>query len=197
MANPIKAWLGRRYTDKRTGITKAYLYNPETEKYGWYNTGEHTTEKGESLIMDAVGYVDEEKVDRLRTNMKTVLREIANNNHIDGMDELLERLYSEINNLSDVEIDSFAQQNSKAIQLYFEYKDVNEAGVDARIMKLAKSLGVDIYQYIQNESVPRDVQTILDNIEHVVRFDKEFEGNDEISLTRASYAMITGRKLKK
>lgn len=196
MAKPIKAWLGKRYTTK-SGVTKAYLYNPETEKYGWYNTGKYATEKGMSLFEDSVGYVDEEKVDRLRTNMKTVLREIASNNHVDGIDDLINILYDEIDSLSDLEVDSFANENSKAIQLYFEYKDVNEAGVDARIMKISSALGVDIYEYVDKEKVPEKVQNILNNIEHVVKFEKDFDKNDEISLTRASYATLTGRTLKK
>ena len=181
MANPIKAFLGKSYT--KNGITKTYLYNPSTEKYGWYNVGESATSFGRSLFKDydEIAYRtfnEDTRASILRTNIKTVLTKSGDRN-IKGMDNLIDEIYERIDGMSDYEIDQFAEYNKKSINLYFEYEDITDGGVDARIMNIAKSLGISIYDYIESEDIPEIVQTTLKNINEFVKFDKEFDDIDE------------------
>lgn len=176
MANPIKAFLGKSYT--KDGITKSYMYNPITEKYGWYNVGEHMTDLGREMVKDYQDFAyktfsGDTKASILRTNMKTVLTESADSN-IEGMDDLLNAIYEKLDNMSDYEIENFSDYHKKDINLYFEYKDVTDAGVDARIINIAKSLGIDIYDYIESDEIPERVKSIMKNIEDYVDFNTEF-----------------------
>lgn len=180
MASPIKAFLGKSYT--KNGITKSYLYNPASEKWGWYNSGQYATDYGRELFRDYADTIEKTlsgntKASILRDNIKTVLTESADHN-IEGMNNLLDAIYDKIDSMSDYEIDQFSEYNKKSISLYFEYKDVTDAGVDARIINIAKSLNIDIYDYIENDSIPSSVQTILDNINEYVRFDANFDNVD-------------------
>lgn len=181
MATPIKAFLGKSYT--KNGVTKMYMYNPDTEKYGWYNVGQNVTEKGSYLMSDYEEYEEttrtgDTKANILRTNIKTVIEQVSDSN-IDGMDELLDAIYEKVDNMSDYEIHTFAENNKKSINLYFEYRDINQESVDARVMNLAKALGIKIYDYIEADEVPSSVQTTLANINQYVKFNESFEDENE------------------
>ena len=177
MATPIKAFLGKSYT--KNGVTKMYMYNPNTEKYGWYNVGSYATESGKYMFQDYEEYEDttftgDSKADILRKNIKTVLESLGDRN-IEGMDDLIDAIYERVSNMSDYEIKTFSDYNKKSINLYFEYKDVTDTGVDARIINIAKSLGINIYNYIEKNSVPERVQSILTNINDVIDFSGTFK----------------------
>lgn len=188
MSKPIKAFLGKSYT--KNGITKMYMYNPSTEKYGWYNVGDYATDMGRSLMNEYEEYAprtfaDETKAARLRENIKTVVESVSDDVNIDGMDELLDAIYDKVDSMSDYEIDVFSEYNKKSINLYFEYKDVNVEGLDARVIHIAKSLGINVYDYVESDKVPENVKSILTNINEVVRFNKEFEDLDLGVVTRS------------
>lgn len=195
MANPIKAFLGKSYT--KNGITKMYMYNPETERYGWYNVGSYATDLGQDLFQDYEDYEDttfsgDSKANILRTNIKTVLESVGDRN-IEGMDDLIDAIYERVNDMSDYEIKTFSEYNKKSINLYFEYKDVTDTGVDARIINMAKSLGINIYDYIESENVPERVQSILNNINDVVDFSGTFkDAMDELDIEPVELGFKSG-----
>lgn len=187
MANPIKAFLGKSYT--KNGITKTYLYNPATEKYGWYNTSNFATDYGRNMFKDYDEiayrtYNGDTKASILRTNIKTVITKSSNRN-IEGMDELMDEIYDRIDAMSDYEIDQFAEYNKKSINLYFEYEDVVDTGVDARIINLADALGIDIYDYIEKDDIPDKVKFTLQNINDYINLEQEFKDVDKEILDKS------------
>lgn len=182
MAKPIKAFLGKSYT--KNGVTKTYMLDIRTNRYGWFNVGESATEYGRGLFKEYEETVEKTfsgrtKASILRENIKTVIDKVSDSN-IEGMDELKDAMYDKLNAMSDYEINNFSDGNEKYINLYFEYKNSTDTGVDARIISLAKSLNIDIYDYIESENIPDKVKFTLQNINDYVKMDKEFDIDDEI-----------------
>lgn len=196
---PIKSFIGKSFT--KDGITKSYFYNPELERWGWYNVNEYATELGREMIDDYEFYGATtkqgiKKTAILRDNIKTVIETLSNEgSYIEGVDDLLDAMRDKINEMSDFEIDSFSSANKKSINLYFEYRDVNIEGLDARIINMAKAMGIDIYQYIENDEVPDNVQNVLNNINDYVKLGNEFE--DEFTDEDLGYLPNKRKKEKK
>ena len=100
--------------------------------------------------------------------------------------------------LSDYEIKTFSDYNKRSINLYFEYRDVTDTGVDARIINLAKSLGISVYDYIETENVPERVQDILSKINNIVDFGGTFkEAMNEFDYEPYNLGYKSGKGTKK
>lgn len=165
-------------------LNQAYLYNPEKDSYGWYNIDEdYITSKGRELE-EAIAYSHDFNSDvgtledRLRTNIEKVLdtdlkgkaEDIGLKNNYGKFVNLYNAMSDKLDSMSALEIYTFAQQNGKYINLFFEYKEHTHgdySDLNARVIKLAEALGVDYKKYVDADAVPESVQQKLINLEGV------------------------------
>lgn len=166
---------------------QAYLYNPLKDSYGWYNIDEqYITKKGRELTQakqEARAFVNEadigDKEARLRANIQKVLdsRLDAGRSEIPGIRNLYEAMVERLDNMSDLEIMIFAEENARYIEHFFEYEIEYSHGayadIDARTYRVAQGLGINPSDYLISEEVPQTVQNALNRLDDKISLSGE------------------------
>ncbi len=183
-----RTWKGRQ---------QAYIQNPSTGKYGWYNIEEkYMTDYGRSVQAQITSF-DEDvnyyvgdsnfnykwdadtKEARLRRNIMYVLDTKIGEQHsvIKDVDLLHDRIREELDAMSDFEIINFAREHKDDIQLFFDYRTELTTGdyseLDAQTLKLLDALDISVDSYVYILDVPSEVRNKLSMINDYLDLKKE------------------------
>lgn len=175
-----RVWKGRQ---------QAYIQNPNTGKYGWYNIEDrYMTDYGRE-VQASITALDEDdnyysyssdsfdddhyfkweadtKEARLRRNIMYVLDTKIGEQHsiIKDVDYLHQKIFNILDDMSDFQLINFSREYKKELQLFFDYKtyinnDYSE--LDARTLKLLDGLGINAEIFMEINEVPSEVRQKL------------------------------------